>query len=37
MCNVAYLLIGLAARGKKAQMYRKTEKGFAPDGFRVVI
>jgi len=31
---ISHKTIGLAARGKKAHMYRKTEKGFAPDDFQ---
>lgn len=31
---ISHKTIGLVARGKKAHMYRKTEKGFAPDDFQ---
>lgn len=31
---ISHKTIGLAAQGKKAHMYRKTEKGFAPDDFQ---
>jgi len=31
---ISHKMTGLAALGKKAHMYRKTEKGFAPDDFQ---